>query len=366
MPYIPRRYEEKVGMTSACQGTRTTFTGYIITKWKKVSKHQELRVFSETQIHSDQLDFSNEKTNKMKAHGSLSGILLFLVCMLNSHLILSFSSGGSLFSRSLPVCRPAESCFHWGDSFSGSALLVQKSQDGSRSSPTSVKPSFLSKLGAEDEMFDISTTFGLIGGQAVLVVIAVGVAVLTKTPNFGLGTGVSFGWKSVGYGVLMTLPLGGLAWVLDQVEENVPALKDVTTATQRSVLALMGSTFKPKLGFFVALMLGIAAGLGEEMLFRGVLQYELIGRMGSFVALGLTSIVFGLAHAVTPVYAFLATLASVYFGYLYLDTGNLAVPIVTHALYDVFALMYAHWCVANLSETERAAVAEWEGPGTGR
>lgn len=213
-------------------------------------------------------------------------------------------------------------------------------------------------------MFDINTTLGLVGAQALLVVIAVGVAALAKTPNFGLGPGVVFGWKSVGYGTLMTLPLGALAWALDNIEENVPALKDVTTATQRSVLALMGSTFKPKLGLLVAVALGIAAGLGEEMLFRGVLQYELIGRLGNVGAVGLSSVIFGLLHAVTPVYALLATLASVYFGFIYLDTGNLAVPIVTHALYDVVALMYAHWCVSKLSPQEQTAVAEWEGPGT--
>ena len=133
---------------------------------------------------------------------------------------------------------------------------------------------------------------------------------------------------------------------------------------RRSVLALMGSTFKPRLGLFVAVLLGTAAGLGEEMLFRGVLQYELIGRLGTVIGVGLSSVVFGLLHAVTPAYAFLATLASVYFGFLYLHTGNLAVPIITHGLYDVLALMYAHWCVANLSPTEQKALAEWEGPGS--
>jgi len=213
-------------------------------------------------------------------------------------------------------------------------------------------------------MFDMSTTLTLIGSQTLLVVLAVILAAIWKTPNFGLGPGISFAWKAVGYGTLMTVPLGVLAWILDFIEESVPALKDVTIATQRSVLTLMGSTFKPKLGLVLAIALGIAAGLGEEMLFRGVLQYGLMDQMGNVAAVGLSSIIFGLLHAVTPVYAFLATLASVYFGYLYLDTGNLAVPIITHALYDVCAIMYAHWCVANLSPKEQQAVAEWGGPGT--
>lgn len=221
---------------------------------------------------------------------------------------------------------------------------------------------FFAKLGGDDDMFQLRTTISLVAGQAVLVGLAVIVGALFKTPNFGLGANISFSLSAIGRGILMTIPLGTLAWTLDQIEEYVPALQDVTTATQRSLLALLGSTFKPGLGLFVAIALGVAAGFGEEMLFRGVFQYELVERLGKIGAVGVSSVVFGLLHAVTPMYAFLATLASFYFGYLYLDTGNLAVPIVTHALYDIGALYYAHWTVANLSPKEQTALAEWDGP----
>lgn len=211
-------------------------------------------------------------------------------------------------------------------------------------------------------MFNIRTTFSLVGGQAILIGVAFAVAAVAGTPNLGFGPGTTFNIKTIGYGLLMTLPLGALAYVLDRIEEKVPALQDFTTATQRSVLALLGSTFKPGLGLFVAVSLGVAAGLGEELLFRGVLQYELLGRIGRFGSLGVSSVIFGLLHAVTPMYAFLATLASLYFGWLYLDTQNLLVPIVTHAVYDIGALLYAHWTVANLSPKEQTALADWVGP----
>lgn len=211
-------------------------------------------------------------------------------------------------------------------------------------------------------MFNIRTTFSLVGGQAILIGVAFAVAAVAGTPNLGFGPGTTFNIKTIGYGLLMTLPLGALAYVLDRIEEKVPALQDVTTATQRSVLALLGSTFKPGLGLFVAVSLGVAAGLGEELLFRGVLQYELLGRIGRFGSLGVSSVIFGLLHAVTPMYAFLATLASLYFGWLYLDTQNLLVPIVTHAVYDIGALLYAHWTVANLGPKEQTALADWVGP----
>jgi len=65
---------------------------------------------------------------------------------------------------------------------------------------------------------------------------------------------------------------------------------------------------------------------------------------------------------VTPVYALLAGLASVFFGYLYNVSQNLAVPIICHGVYDVGALMWAHWSVTDLSEEEQDEILEG-GPG---
>jgi membrane protease YdiL (CAAX protease family) len=102
------------------------------------------------------------------------------------------------------------------------------------------------------------------------------------------------------------------------------------------------------------------------MLFRGLLQFELISRTGLGLAasLGLSSLIFGLLHAVTPLYAIMAALASVYFGLLYIVFDNLAVPIACHSLYDIGALLYAHWTVSRLTDKERAALASWNGPTT--
>lgn len=199
-----------------------------------------------------------------------------------------------------------------------------------------------------------------------MVLLAVVLGTILGVPNKGLGPDVAFtaeAWKT---GLCYTLPFVVLAAVLDVVEDKVPALQDVTKATQRSVLSLLGGTFKPALGLAIATVLGLAAGFGEEMLFRGILQFELLSRTGSSaVAIGVSSILFGALHAVTPMYAFLATLASIYFGALYVWTGNLAIPIVCHAIYDVGALMYAHWTLSRLEPAKREEIAKWAGPGAG-
>ena len=214
----------------------------------------------------------------------------------------------------------------------------------------------------KDDLFDARTTSALIGGQSLLIVAAVVTAFFVGTPNWGFGPGISFDVQSIRTGSLLALPLGAFAAALDLIEDRFPALQDVTTATQRSVLALLGGTWKPQIAVITALALGMAAGFGEEMLFRGILQYELGSRFGQVVAVGLSSIIFGALHAVTPLYAALATIASVYFGGVYLVTGNLAVAIACHAVYDIGALLFAHWTVSRLTDKERKALTMWEGP----
>ena len=51
-------------------------------------------------------------------------------------------------------------------------------------------------------------------------------------------------------------------------------------------------------------------------------------------------VLFGLAHCITPTYALLAGLIGLYLGWLWIATGNLLVPITTHAVYVFLALVY--------------------------
>lgn len=87
-------------------------------------------------------------------------------------------------------------------------------------------------------------------------------------------------------------------------------------------------------------VLAIAAGVGEELLFRGVLQAEFIAPLGPWGALIVASILFGVCHWITPAYALIATIMGAYLGALYMYTGGLTVPILVHALYDFIAFLY--------------------------
>lgn len=87
-------------------------------------------------------------------------------------------------------------------------------------------------------------------------------------------------------------------------------------------------------------LLSIMAGLGEEALFRGVIQPALQGIWGPARAVVATGALFGLAHFVSPSYALYAGLVGVYLGLLLLIPGNILVPIVVHAVYDFVALTW--------------------------
>jgi len=87
------------------------------------------------------------------------------------------------------------------------------------------------------------------------------------------------------------------------------------------------------------LLLAIAAGWGEELLFRGLLQPLLCQWLGTWAGIVLLAVVFGLAHALSRLYFVLTLAMSLYLSWLLGSTGNLTVPILVHALYDAVALI---------------------------
>lgn len=88
-------------------------------------------------------------------------------------------------------------------------------------------------------------------------------------------------------------------------------------------------------------ILSALAGIGEEALFRGVLQTFLAGLMHPAIAIAIASVIFGACHPISPGYALGAALIGAILGALYQSTGNLLAPILVHGLYDFALLVYA-------------------------
>jgi membrane protease YdiL (CAAX protease family) len=147
--------------------------------------------------------------------------------------------------------------------------------------------------------------------------------------------------QATGVGLLAAVPM--LAGLL--------LLDGLTWQPLRRLQTLVETQLRPlfaPLSVSQLLLLSLAAGVGEEMLFRGWLQEGLSRWMGpplgAALALVLASLAFGACHWLTATYAVLAALVGAYLGGLYLFTDHLLAPVATHAAYDFVALLYlAKW-----------------------
>ena len=150
----------------------------------------------------------------------------------------------------------------------------------------------------------------------------------------------------MGAGLLAVLPLlGGLAWCL---RTRWPPVARLMRTIEREVAPIFQGIGPAGLALLAAL-----AGIGEEALFRGVLQPWLAGAISVWPAVLVTALVFGGLHPVSATYVLLAGLAGAYFGALLVLTGNLLAPIVAHAGYDFVALLV----LARLNPPEEGAGA---------
>ena len=144
-------------------------------------------------------------------------------------------------------------------------------------------------------------------------------------------------WHGVWLGIAATLPPLGLFWLcLACPWRPFARIADIMDET---LLPLFRDCHVAKLAVIAAL-----AGMGEEMLFRGVIQTaaaEAIGGPhGAWLGLSVAAVLFGLLHFITPTYAILAGLIGLYLGGLWLACGNLATPIIAHGVYDFVAMVY--------------------------
>lgn len=89
-------------------------------------------------------------------------------------------------------------------------------------------------------------------------------------------------------------------------------------------------------------VISAAAGIGEELLFRwslqGGFQSAFPGLAGTIVGLCVTSVLFGLCHAVTIVYAIMAAAIGGLLGGIMIASGSVVPAILAHGLYDFAAL----------------------------
>lgn len=186
------------------------------------------------------------------------------------------------------------------------------------------------------------------GGRFVVLAIVfeggLGIVGLALAWLFGISVLEQFSWRPIALaqGLVATLPLMFVfVWL---VRSELQPVREIRRLLERTLLPVLRPCTKLELA-----IIAISAGVGEEVLFRGYLQAHLQSLAGSvailiaapaFSAWIVASVLFGLAHWITPAYGLIATWMGMYLGWLWMQTGNLVVPIVAHAVYDYFAFLY--------------------------
>lgn len=157
--------------------------------------------------------------------------------------------------------------------------------------------------------------------ESGLIVIAVAIGWA-----FGVEPQARCAWSAAGFGwgVLVAIPMFGL--FLLSFRFAVGPLRPM----KQFLLEALGPSLAACRWYDLVLIAAVA-GVSEELLFRGVLL-PLTGKW-------ISSVLFGLAHFITPLYALLAGLAGLLLGELMERTENLLSPIVAHGLYDFLAFV---------------------------
>lgn len=163
-----------------------------------------------------------------------------------------------------------------------------------------------------------------------LILLALSLGWLLGSPPFER---VSLTWQAVVWGGVATGPPFLGVWWCTRLRWG--PFSRLMREVEERLIPLFASC-----SCFELALISVFGGVGEEALFRGVIQETLTGWLNPWAALVVASGLFGLGHLITPTYAVLAGLIGLYLGGLSMAYDNLLVVVVVHALYDFVALVY--------------------------
>lgn len=130
------------------------------------------------------------------------------------------------------------------------------------------------------------------------------------------------------YGCGVGIATASVSYLMVKYGRSLPVIRDLVEFAQTRLAPLMSV-----LTMFDIVVMAVISGFCEEIFFRGVIQ-NLYGLVGA-------SILFGFVHfpgVKYIAYVAFATLAGFLYGYLYIRTGNLWVPIMGHIIHNLISL----------------------------
>ena len=172
------------------------------------------------------------------------------------------------------------------------------------------------------------------GGLAILAILGgwlFGIDVVDQL-RFGETSTVEIA-KVLTFGFIGMLPMVGLLCLIETWPWR--PFQEMRKFSRETLTPMFSGI--PIAGLFV---ISLAAGFGEELLFRGLLQAAASQWLPIPLAIIIAGALFGMLHYLSATYAVLATLMGCYLGFLFVGAGNIWVPIISHASYDFVALLY--------------------------
>ena len=137
-------------------------------------------------------------------------------------------------------------------------------------------------------------------------------------------------------------PTATLSWSLEDFGLGLLAICALSNSeAMKKIRAFQRDTIGHLLDecrWYDIVLLALLAGVCEEVLFRGFLFLWLV-RFNSVIAVLVSNLAFGAAHAATPLYGIMAAFLGLYLTALIAadPTPNLLIPITAHTLYDIAA-----------------------------
>lgn len=156
---------------------------------------------------------------------------------------------------------------------------------------------------------------------------------------------------------LVALPLVALSmWVNLQIDLPEWA---VQTENQTSELLEKVLTFKSPAGLAMALLaVAFAAGVGEELIFRGILQGRVFSKLNHHLAIWLAAAIFSLIHLEMAGFLPRMVLGAI-LGYIFHWSGSLLVVMLLHMFFNGAQVVNAYVTGEFTPDTAETELPEW-------
>ena len=169
-----------------------------------------------------------------------------------------------------------------------------------------------------------------------------------KYANCSVRERLGMRWPPISTFTLVTILLGSIPVLL--VSIGAVYLVNLVLPGDESLLVI----YKNMTTFWAVVFIitiGVLPGIGEELFFRGYFQRRMLQRCRPWVAIGVTSVVFGLFH-ITPHGIALATIIGVWLGVIAWRTNSIWPSACCHAFinsgWNVYQVGRIHWGIPTV------------------